>query len=264
MRYDSTISKSEVFFVTGAIAAHASAQGEPVRQRDVKFMIELFSNWVVSTSRETALPLQNTQVSRFIDFLLSEGLARRVAKRGRPTYRLTRVGLIELLSRVVHRDYFDNRPHFFFLYYFVKNYRPRLEQLVESEGKLFPLALKVELEELLDTNALLLRELQSARAELERQKGRIKESILSANFLQAELNNGKPFKKIVKEIEKQYPYELNSQKPLSELIAGIPDDQQCWELGEGSLMRIKEIWEPMEFLLKAYVAQLEKLYQEES
>lgn len=263
MKYDSVLARSELFLITGVIAAHASAQGQPFRQRDIKFLVELFSNWVVSSSREAALPVQNTQIARFIEYLQSEGYARRISRRGRPTYRLTRVGLIDLLARIVQKEYFNTREQFFFLYYFVKNYRPRLEILVESEGKLFPTALRIELEGLLDTRALLQRERSAAIAELERQKRRIRDARNSSKHLEAGLKQGLEFEQVVSEIERLFPYELNSQKPLSELIAGIPKDQQRWELGPGNNMRAEQIWEPLKALMSTYISQIEHLLAQE-
>ena len=115
MKQDSLVERSEIFFATATVGAHANASKSGFRQRDVKFLIELFSNWVESSLGTFSIPVQNTQVSRYLSGLADEGYARRISRKGRPTYRLTRIGLIELISRIVERNYISQKEEFFFL-----------------------------------------------------------------------------------------------------------------------------------------------------
>ena len=64
---------------------------------------------------------------------------------------------------------------------------------------------------------------------------------------------------IIKELEKKHPYELNSEKPLSELYASFPPSHTYWELTTGAVSRATELWTPMNALWETYLNALEKL-----
>jgi hypothetical protein len=65
-------------------------------------------------------------------------------------------------------------------------------------------------------------------------------------------------------VEARYPYELNSTKPLQELIASIAPDQRRWELEDGNVIRAKTIWEPQRALLRELLRQLKTLVAAEN
>ncbi len=256
--YDSHVGRNELFIATATIGAHASATDDAgFRQRDVRFLIELFSNWVETALTESMLDVNNNQIKRYLEGLTSEGLSRQLKRNGLPVYRLTRTGLIELLSRCVHRTYVAQREQFFFLYYFVSSYKPRLEQLVVREGRQFPASLKIELEALLDVDELLKREIQEAEKELRKIEVRVKEARESSAMVLRELKKGASLKDVATSVQIKYPYELNSQKPLLELLDSVPEAYREWELTSGNLKRLRYIWEPSHMLLKAY---LDRLY----
>lgn len=265
MEYDSLLDRAEVFFATATIAAHASAVGDTFssvagfRQKDAKFLIDLFSNWTQSLELSPSLPVQNTQIARYLEYLVKNGYARRVTRQTRPLYRLTRTGLIELLSRLVHKTYTSERERFFFVFYFVKNYAARIEGLVKAEGKEFPYALKLELENLFDTGSFIKREVEAAEKALKRLDARIQDGIKSSDLIATGLKARRDIDELVKEVESRYPYELNSQKPLSELIASIPQNIRTWELNEGNKLRVTELWQPTRVLLKAYIEEVKRL-----
>lgn len=259
MREGTIFRSYELFVAAAVIAAHASAPKEGFRQRDVRFLIELVTNWVELSLKGPALAISNTQVQRYLDELVLEGFARRLGRGKFPRYRLSRTGLIELLGRIVPEGLCSQLQHFFFLYYFIKNYRPRIERLIEQEGKQFPLALKLEVEALLDEKALVQHQLHFAQLELKKLDDRITDS-LKAGALAAKLYSGDlSTAEVADEVEKLYPYELNSQKPLHELISSLPEDLARWELEIGALQRVEHIWEPTRGLLRAYVQVLQKL-----
>jgi hypothetical protein len=242
MAHDSRFDRYELFAATAVLAAHASNPQSGFRHRDVRFLIELFSNWVESALRGSALAVQNTQVARYVSMLAAEGFARRVSRKGYPVFRLTRLGLIELVSRIVGRNYLDHREHFFFLCYFVKNYRPRLE-----------------LDILMDVSALVARETDAAKQELAKLDERIHDALSTSAYVEDALRKGKAMEEVVREVEKLYPYELNSQKPLSQLIFEIPPDMRGWELQRGNKLRVHEVFRPTRALLAGYISQLEAL-----
>jgi hypothetical protein len=262
MAQQSCLDRLELFAATASVAAHANAGDVGFRFRDVKFLIELFSNWVESSFAEGLLEVQNTQVARYINMLVREGFARKLSRKGAPVFRLTRVGLIELLRRVVERRYIGSWDHVFFVFYFITNYRSDIEQLAKKEGREFPPSLKLELESLLDSSALLQRELRDAKRELQKLEERISAANSTSQLVTAETSKGTCFDEIVELCEFRHPYELNSLKPLSELISQLPEGLRRWELETGNLKRIEHIWLRSRALLCSYIAELENLLLE--
>ena len=264
MGRDSLVERFELFFATSTVAAHASTSDRGFRQRDVKFLIELFSNWIESALGEQTLAVRNTQISRYLDDLVQDGFLRQISHNNishsrRPTYRLSRIGLLELISCMVNRTYIANREQFFFLFYFVRSYKPRLERLVREEGRQFPMALRIELDALLNEEALLERELNHAKLELRKLEHRVSDSTNTACLARDWQKAGRSVDEIIAEAERLYPYELNSQKPLTELMASIPEEYRLWELSQGNQNRVQMLWQPSKAMLEEYIKQLSKL-----
>lgn len=259
MRTGTILKSNELFVASATIAAHASHASDGFRQRDVRFLIELFSNWVERTFEGLVLTISNTQVQRYLDELVTEGYARRFTRKGRPRYRLTRTGLIELLERIIPETLYHPAEHFFFLFYFISNYRPRIEKLVADEGKQFPLALKLEVEALLDAGALVKQQLYHAEQELEKLDERIGDSLKGSKLATKLYAQELSLTEVAHEIEKRYPYELNSQKPLTELISEIPEELGRWELEAGGIKRVEHLWNPARTMLVTYIQCLKKL-----
>src|SRR5690606_3312322 len=108
------------------------------------------------------------------------------------------------------------------------------------------------LDALLDTEALVERELKRVEREIRKLDERATGAKEVTELIKQRSRSGTPFMQIVAEIEKVHPYELNSQKPLSELVASIPPDQRQWEMEVGNLRRAEEIWNPAKRLLMQY------------
>lgn len=257
--YESLVGREEIWFATSTVAVHAQFRDQGFRQRDVKFFIELFSNWLECALLHSRLEVKNTQVSRYLDRLADEGYARKVQKTGKPRYRLTRIGLIELLQSLVAKHYLHSKESFFFLYYFLKNYRGRLEKLVADEGRFFPHALKVELEQILNVDTLVTRELSYAKKELIKLQKRIEHCVEISALVQERRKQKVPEAKIIAELEGEHPYALHSQKPLRELLEPFPKEMREWEMTVGYRLRAEEMLVPTCALLEAYVKSLEKL-----
>jgi hypothetical protein len=244
------------------VGAHAqSAQG--FRQRDLRFLIELFTNWTNSPLSIKPLTLHNTQIARTLEHLVAEGYARKITQRGpkasQPRYRLTRIGLLELLSRMAQEGERAPSAQFFFLYYFLTNYGPRLTDLVKQEGAQFPYALAVELEELLNGKKLLQRKCAALQQDLKRIDARIRDAYDTSALVKRRISQRSSLSTITQEIEESYPYELNSQKPLSELVHEIPEQFRLWELETGTKLRAQQLWEREKILIKGFIAQIEVL-----
>src|SRR5689334_22100506 len=108
----------EAVVTAAVIAAQATGQADGFRQRDIRFFIELFSNWLESTTGDRALNLHNTQVQRHVDVLTRAGWAKRIG-RAPPRWRLTSDGLAELLRRLVNRRNLTRLDEFFLVFHFV-------------------------------------------------------------------------------------------------------------------------------------------------
>lgn len=261
MKKTTVSERFEPFFAAATIAAHASCSGAGFRQKDMLFLIELFANWVEASAQNMQLSLQATQISRYLDGLVTEGFVRKTTRNRNPAYTLTRTGLLELLDRIVGREYTGTPGAFFFFYYYIKNYQHLITHLVEKEGRLFPVTLKLELENLLDAPAFLQREITATRKALERMQLRIFDSESTAALTKKRLSERVKFPAIVDEIQKLYPYELNSQKPLNELLGALPPALQRWEMESGTHFRAMEIWRPAYAQIENYLQQLELLKQ---
>jgi len=133
-------------------------------------------------------------------------------------------GLLELLSRMNDRRNRPHPDHFFCLFFFLYNYRPKLAELIQKEGKQFPLALRIEIETLLDTRRVLHEEILQTEKEMRKLQERQDDAANAGHLAKSMFAKGAELPQVVKELERKYPYELNSQKPLSELFSELPAD----------------------------------------
>lgn len=259
-RNDTLFRRHEIFVAAATIAAHANCGEAGFRQRDVRFLIELFSNWVDISLQDGVLEVKNTQVQRFLEGLVADGSAKRV-NRGtkQPVYRLSRLGLLDLLSRISNRPSGGRAEHFLFLHYFLCNYGPRIVELIRAEGRHFPTAMRLEIEALLDYRRLLEEEIRAVTREIRQLDERIDDAVRAGELATRLFAKGVPLDDVVLELEKKYPYELNNRKPLSELIGSVPADLGRWELTEGNLARPAQMWSPVRALFAAYLTALKKL-----
>jgi hypothetical protein len=258
MSYGSTVERLEIFVASGTIAAHASFNAEGFRLRDLRFFTELFLNWTEDGDISQP-PLQNTQLSRYISELVGQGFAKRSSKRDATTFRLTRLGLLELLNRIVSSAQTAHPLIALFRICFIKSYKPRLEALVAQEGAHFPHSLKLELSALLDVESLLEQEVKRTERALQRIEKRIEDAVQTTALTKNRLAAQVPFSQVVHEVESRYPYELNTTKPLRDLIASIAPDQRRWELEEGNITRARTLWEPQRALLRELLNQLKRI-----
>src|SRR5260221_5820936 len=239
---------NEPIVTAAVIAAQATGQSEGFRQRDVRFFIELFSNWLESTTGDRALSLHNTQVQRHLEVLTRARWARRVG-RTPPRWHLTPEGLAELLRRLVHRRNLMRMDEFFLVFHFVDAYGARLRAMAAHGGSLASKLLLVDLSELLDPVRLVERERERVAREAVRLAIRSEESRLTSELTRTRLSSGMPLAEGINEIEQRYPYELNSQKPLREILSALPDPWRREELADITELRSQRFWEPLRALL---------------
>lgn len=253
----SSVLQYELLVAAATVAAHSSC-AQSFRQRDVRFFVELFENWAAA-GPTLSFELQNTQLARYLESLTADGFVRQNKRQRIPTYRLTRVGLFELLTRLSSRERRRAPEHFYFVVYFLSAYRERLEDLVRKEGPQFPPSLKIELDALLDVEQLVDDELRDADRVLSKLNTRITDAERTNTIAKTRLRAGVPLAELVAEIERDIPYELNSRKPLHELISDIPPDQRQWEFVEGTMLRRQLIWIPQRSIQERYIDTLKEL-----
>jgi hypothetical protein len=241
----------EAVVAAAVIAAQATGSDGNFRQRDVRFFIELFSNWMQSTTLSWSLEIHNAQVLRHLNVAVSAGWARRVG-RTPPQYRLTPEGLLELLGRLGTRKNLTRLDEFFLVFHFFDAYASRLVALVERSGPLASRSLAVSVHELLDKKALVARERAMVARELERLAIRSEESREIAGIARERLGRGEALSAVIGVIQREFPYELNSQKPLHALFAAFPEPWQRAELVDAAARRADGFWAPTRALLLAY------------
>ncbi len=250
--------ENERLVAAGVIAAQATGDDGNFRQRDVRFFIELFSNWMQSTTQSWSLSIHNAQVLRYLDVAVSAAWAKCVW-RTPPLYRLTPEGLLELLTRLGTRRDLTRLDEFFLVYHFFDAYGSRLQTLVEKSGPLASKALALDVDKLLDKQALVARERALVSRELARLAVRSEESRKISGIAKGLLAKGEPLSRVISEVQKQFPYELNSQKPLDELLGALPEPWRRGELESAAERRAETLWDPTRALLEAYDGVLAKL-----
>lgn len=259
MRKHSVFERLALVAATATVAAHANARAEGFRQKDVRFLMELFCNWMENPPRQGPTIIQNTQVLRYLKELEKDGYLRIIRAGKRPLYRLTRTGLIELISAAVGGDHIESPAQFLFLYYFISSYRPKIFDLIKAEGRQFPYALELELDSLLDAKQLLAKELKNAERQLREIDERVIDGQKAAQLTAEAILKKSTYAEIVQTWEKLYPYGLNSHKPLTELFSEIAPDIAQWELETGNKNRVELIWMPCRAIHLRYIETLKSL-----
>lgn len=244
--------------VTAAVIAAQATAAEGFRQRDVRFFIELFSNWLESTTGVHTLTIHNTQVQRHLNALSKAKIARRIG-RSPPQFRLTPEGLVELLRRFVLRTDLMRIDDFFLAFHFLDAYGPRLRAMVTRGGTHASRLVALDLDQLVDPARLVAAERERVARELARLAVRCDESRKASALARQSLGRGAAIESVIREVEEQFPYELNSQKPLTELLSALPASWQREELVENAALRAERLWEPLRKLLTHYDAILADL-----
>lgn len=245
MRGNSLFKRYEVLIAGACLSAHVIAKGKGFRPSDMRFYLELFSNWLEFSFGGGVVSVENTQVGRYLNKLISEGYARRQSCKGKVSYVLTRTGLLEMVSHVILPEEIQSFEMFCFQVYFAGSYGRIAKNEIARQGKQFPLALRIEVDELLDIDRLFERRRLFLEKELRKLEARARESLDSARLAQESFAEGKNVGQVLDEVKYRHPYHLSSQKSLAELILELPEEIQAWELGDGSRGRANFIWQPV-------------------
>lgn len=251
MRAGAIFLQHEALVAAAAVAAQAVGLDAGFRQRDVRFFVELFSNWLQSTTGKFSLAVHNAQVQRQLDVLVSARWAKRTG-RTPPRYLLTPEGLVELLGRMVLRQDLTRLDEFFLVYHILDAYGSRLHDMLGQSGPLTSRTLAAHVRELLDPRAFVERERRRVQSELNRLAQRIDESLKTSELTRRLLARGEPLDQVIAEVQRRYPYELNSQKPLDELLHALPAPWRRAELEQAAERRASSLWGPTREMLVAY------------
>lgn len=233
--------------VLGAQALHGS---DGFRLRDLRFLVELFLNWL-NLPWDYFAKLQNTQLLRYMNRLVSEGHARRI-EAARPRYALTRAGFLHLLEAISEGSSEIAPEKFLFRYMFLKIYEERILGVIKEMGKQFSRALELEVRRLCDPVRLLSQEIQRVKEQSDRIRERIKEAQQCAELVRTSLSKGRSDEEIISRIEADHPYELNNQRALGDVLALIPKNYRLWEVSKGAELRAELLWKGQHETLISY------------
>ncbi len=256
MRGESLPLRLKTYLLAATITAHACYANEGFRQRDLKFYLDLFLDWMNSPFTDGLELIHNTQILRFLEFLETEGNIKKSTRQKQPRYKLTRVGLIESIRLLTEQKHPYQHDELLFICYFIANYSNKIIDLIKAEGLEFPPGMQLEINRLLNYQALVKRQIQKLEKHLELLKDKIvsnQKAILLAEKL---IREKKDADQITQILEKQHPYNLNSQKPLTKLISEIPADLRITELTSGSKNRETFIWQKQ---TESYASMLKQL-----
>jgi len=250
-RSGAVLLENEPLVAAAVIAAQATLESSGFRQRDVRFFLDLFSNWLQSTTGSWTLGVHNTQIQRTLELQVAAGWATGIGRKP-PRYRLTPEGLIELLQRLVRRKSLTRLDEFFLVFHIIDAYGPRLQALAAKHGMFASRTLAFDVGELLDPAKLVLRERAAVARELERLSLRVEESRQTAALARRLLKEKASLSDVVSAVERRFPYELNSQKRLTDLLQDLPAPWRRAELEEIAERRASGLWGPTRELLIAY------------
>jgi hypothetical protein len=256
------LQRHQVLFDAAAIGAHARFGTRGFRQKDLRFLIELFSNWVEATLEGPTLAIENTQIARYLESLVREGFAKRISGSTQPLYQLTRTGLMEHLAHLAHRRHWWPIEEFWFVYYFLESYRDRIESLIAQAGALYTGPMKLEIHQWLDLRGFVERQVQLLDREIAKLELRVADSRKTTELVKRRTAEGKALEDILAEIHEKVPYQLNNQKPMRELFKETPEENWLWEMEVGSEQRMTRIFIPLKEWLVHLRSQVTKLKAE--
>ncbi len=259
MYSQSSTERHKLLLAASTMACQAAAENKGFRQRDVRRMVEFSASWAYPQFDEGGIPLENTQIRRYLEKLVHDGLAKKLTRSKQPRYSLTRLGFLELVSGVVNNRFYHNKEEFFYLYHVVRDYRVQLKRMIEREGTALSYALRLELEALFDSKAIVENQLYFAKRELKKLQQRMDDQLKVAAFARKALAEGMSYKELIEEVDERHPYCFNSSFRVSQFVVGLTQRQIIWELTVGCLKRKEHVWEPAHEALTLHIKQLKKL-----
>lgn len=258
MRSGSTVNHLQKYFYAATIAAHATLV-TGFRQKDVRFYLELFLDWVDSPFNNSDNTIHNPQIMRFFQDIEKEGYLKKTTTQKVSCYRLSRVGLLEGIKNITATPSFHSMSEFLFIIYFVKSYRKKVVDLIKAEGSQFPRTLQIEIESIFNLDEIISQQINYLEKFLLKLQERILDNQQSSILAQNMAKKDHDATDIAAEIQKHHPYNFNHQKPLKKLISEIPEEIRLFELTQGGLIRNSIIWERQREMYTYYLNMVRKL-----
>lgn len=234
----------EWVLAAATLAAHATATHEGFRQRDLQFLVELFVDWLKESFSGPRPSIQRVHLLRHLRELHEMGLIRQTRHKTAPRYFLYRGGIVFSLEILTSSKNVETPEQVAFVSYFLATYAPIVKELMVKEGRQFPKALELEVNSLLDPVAYLNSHIAISRKNIRDLELRVSDGNGASQLSDALLRRGASRGEVAKAWEEQFPYSLNSLKPLEKLFAEIPAQIAEIEMGPGNRNRIDCIWSP--------------------
>jgi hypothetical protein len=232
------------YFHAACLAAHANQKQTGFRQKDLKFFIELLLDWMETTYQSRPPVIKNTQIQRFLNQLVDDGLVKTKEVQSRPHYHFTPHGLLEITTRLVDLNRLQEDQDFYFLYHFVSLYSSKMSEILFEQENLPP-SLKLEVKHLLNPNSLLENRIEDLKFKIKKLELRMSEAKKMSALGNKLFEQGKKLPEIVQQMEKKYPYQLNNQKTMTALFKELSPDIQFIEITDAPSIRTETLWEPL-------------------
>ncbi|MBL7544136.1 MAG: hypothetical protein JNL11_09980 [Bdellovibrionaceae bacterium] len=189
---------------------------------------------------------------RSLENMTRLGLARKLARKNPPRYKLTRAGFIKTVNALVSLPLQDSFSEFFFVYQFIVNYKSRIIGSLDQDVKNFTKTTALDVQFLMNETKYVHRQKELVSQEIRYIKERIIDSENSICLFKKMKADRTDPEKIFKTIQAKHPYELSSQKRLSRLLFEIPEYLREHELTEANQNRIDFFWKPKLQHLEAF------------
>lgn len=251
--------ENAVFINAGILTCFANSPYEGFRPKDLKFYVEVFSNWVETSLGQHSVELQNNQVKRLFESLELKGDLKTLPKKRPQTFRLTSQGLYKYISKLVNLEHINESYQFFFLFHFITLYSSKLKQLLFAEKSDLSPALKTEIQFLLRPAEILRKEKEKVLLRISKLEQRISEANEMQKLSHKLLKDDWSQERIVAELERKFPYQLNNRKNMGDVFKDLILDVRWIELTESPKIRSSSLWSPLLEESRHYLNQLEQL-----
>lgn len=242
-------------FLFGLIGAWLNRNEKGFRQKDVRFYIELISDWMESSEKFKLYKIQNTQMMRFLDGLVQKDW---LIKKSGPIYFFKDKHFMSLMKELFNVEEKDSFELFLLQYHFASLYKNIIYELLYRRGVELSNGERIDLEMLLSTKHLKNKQAEKINKEILLLEKRISDVKKMTLFSEEKLKKMHPLD-VVKELEKTNPYQLQYYQSMTQTFKEILPEIITLELTIHSEKRISTIWEPLKKDLQNKLELLEKL-----
>lgn len=255
----SLLDRYETYVAAAILGAQGNTRERGFRQYDVRFFIEIFTNWMAPFEGKSTLFVQNNQIARYLQAMVDEGLARKRDENGKPFYNLTKNGVFEMLRRLLQFRPEAPREQVFFVVYCVLAYEQRMHDLFRSQVTKFPQALRMELEEMTDPTEIINHQIERTKREIHLLDRRLEDIGKVRALVKTRLEKGEDYSSIVNEVDKIGFFGQTSQRLFAEVFQVSSDKQGIWEMDRGNKLRALTMWDSAYEVLELHLKRLQFL-----